>query len=221
MSRDVILERLRAIERSRAAHADPAPSSSGAPPSLRSSGAEALQRFRIEAMRKGVRLLEADEAAEVPALVARYLAHIAEPSRHIRSARLHGPEFSWQETGIAVGGGVACDGDRIGLSRGLAGIAETGTVMLASSADNPVTIAFLPDVHLVLLESCAVVGTFEEAMAHLRHACGEEGMPRSVNLISGASRTGDIGGRIVHGAHGPRHLAVILLNKRTGRLEAP
>jgi L-lactate dehydrogenase complex protein LldG len=36
-------------------------------------------------------------------------------------------------------------------------------------------------------------------------------LPHALNLVTGASRTGDIGGRIVMGAHGPRRLAVILL----------
>ena len=36
-------------------------------------------------------------------------------------------------------------------------------------------------------------------------------MPRTLNLVTGASRTGDIGGRIVMGAHGPRRVAVFLL----------
>jgi hypothetical protein len=31
-------------------------------------------------------------------------------------------------------------------------------------------------------------------------------MPRTLNLVTGASRTGDIGGKIVMGAHGPRRL---------------
>ncbi len=40
---------------------------------------------------------------------------------------------------------------------------------------------------------------------------GRHAMPRSLNFISGPSRTGDIGGRIVLGAHGPRRLAVIVV----------
>jgi L-lactate dehydrogenase complex protein LldG len=36
-------------------------------------------------------------------------------------------------------------------------------------------------------------------------------MPRSLNLISGPSRTGDIGGRIVLGAHGPRRLCIVIV----------
>jgi L-lactate dehydrogenase complex protein LldG len=34
-----------------------------------------------------------------------------------------------------------------------------------------------------------------------------------LNFITGASRTGDIGGRIVMGAHGPRRLAVVLVDE--------
>jgi L-lactate dehydrogenase complex protein LldG len=36
-------------------------------------------------------------------------------------------------------------------------------------------------------------------------------MPRSVNLISGPSRTADIEQTIVRGAHGPRRLLVVIL----------
>ena len=40
-------------------------------------------------------------------------------------------------------------------------------------------------------------------------------MPRTVNLISGPSRTADIGGQLVMGAHGPRRLCVILVDERS------
>jgi L-lactate dehydrogenase complex protein LldG len=36
-------------------------------------------------------------------------------------------------------------------------------------------------------------------------------MPRTLNLVSGPSRTADIGGRIVIGAHGPRRLMVVIV----------
>jgi len=40
--------------------------------------------------------------------------------------------------------------------------------------------------------------------------------------LLGLSRlVGDIGGRIVHGAHGPRRLAVILVENKQGAVEAP
>ena len=45
----------------------------------------------------------------------------------------------------------------------------------------------------------------------LRAIYGEGNLPRSVNLISGPSRTADIEQTIVRGAHGPKRLHVVIL----------
>jgi L-lactate dehydrogenase complex protein LldG len=60
-----------------------------------------------------------------------------------------------------------------------------------------------------LISRNAIVGALEDAHDILHRRFGTN-FPRSVNFISGASRTGDIGGRIVHGAHGPRRLIVAI-----------
>jgi L-lactate dehydrogenase complex protein LldG len=83
--------------------------------------------------------------------------------------------------------------------------------MLASGPENPVTLAFLPEVHLVVLRKEAIVGAYEEALARIGAELGPLSLPRTLNLVTGPSRTGDIGGRIVMGAHGPKRLAVILV----------
>ncbi len=98
----------------------------------------------------------------------------------------------------------------VGLSRAVAGVAETGTLALASGPDNPVTLGFVPDTHIVVLRADTVVGRYEEACAMVVAETGGV-MPRTLNLVTGASRTGDIGGKIVMGAHGPRRLAIFLL----------
>jgi len=95
--------------------------------------------------------------------------------------------------------------------RALAGVAETGTLVLASGPHNPTTLALLPETHLVVVRRAAIVGSYEDAVALVAGELGSARLPHTLNLISGASRTGDIGGRIVMGAHGPRRLAVILL----------
>ena len=87
-----------------------------------------------------------------------------------------------------------------GLSRALAGVAETGTLVLASGADNPVTLAFVPDTHLVVVAA----PRRSSAATRMRWRCwqpelGPAVLPRTLNFISGPSRTGDIGGQIVHG----------------------
>lgn len=101
--------------------------------------------------------------------------------------------------------------DRASLSRALVAAAETGTLFLVSGADNPTTLAFLPEVHLILIGAGDVVGSYEEAFDRLRAIHGEGALPRTVNLISGPSRTADIEQTIVRGAHGPKRLHVLIL----------
>jgi L-lactate dehydrogenase complex protein LldG len=84
-------------------------------------------------------------------------------------------------------------------------------LFLLSGPDNPTTLNFLPEAHIVLIEAADIAGCYEEAFDRLRAIYGEGNLPRSVNLISGPSRTADIEQTIVRGAHGPRRLLVLIL----------
>jgi L-lactate dehydrogenase complex protein LldG len=107
--------------------------------------------------------------------------------------------------------GVAQPQDRAALSRAVAAAAETGTLFLVSGADNPTTLAFLPETHTILIRAGDVVGCYEEAFDRLRALYGAGTLPRTVNMISGPSRTADIEQTIVRGAHGPKRLRVVVL----------
>jgi L-lactate dehydrogenase complex protein LldG len=113
--------------------------------------------------------------------------------------------------GVELVFGPANGEDRAGLSRAVAAAAETGTLVLVSGADNPTTLAFLPETHFILVSAGDVVGSYEEAFDRLRAIYGEGVLPRTVNLISGPSRTADIEQTIVRGAHGPKRLHVVIL----------
>ena len=76
------------------------------------------------------------------------------------------------------------------------------------------TLAFLPELHIVVLGEENIVATMEEALASVGEPGDAPRLPRTVNLISGASRTGDIGGRLVMGAHGPRQLVLLLVGEQ-------
>jgi L-lactate dehydrogenase complex protein LldG len=97
------------------------------------------------------------------------------------------------------------------LSHAAAAVAETGTLVLASGADNPVTITFLPETSIVVVGEEDLVGGYEGAWEKIRARFGKRAMPRTVNFVSGPSRTADIGGQLVMGAHGPRRLCVVLV----------
>jgi L-lactate dehydrogenase complex protein LldG len=107
--------------------------------------------------------------------------------------------------------GPAEPADKASLSRAAAGAAETGTLFLVSGKDNPTTLAFLPETHLVLIAAGDIVGSYEDAWERLRATFGEGNLARCVTLIGGPSRTADIEQTIVRGAHGPRRLHVLIL----------
>jgi L-lactate dehydrogenase complex protein LldG len=113
---------------------------------------------------------------------------------------------------LVVEHGAAQPGDTASLTHALAAIAETGTVVVASGAANPVTLSFLPEINFVAVLREHVVGSLEEAFSRVRALSAQAGgMPRTVNLISGPSRSADIGGIPVLGAHGPRQLTVLVV----------
>jgi L-lactate dehydrogenase complex protein LldG len=48
-------------------------------------------------------------------------------------------------------------------------------------------------------------------LAKLRRQFGKGGMPRTLNFITGPSRSGDIEQKLLLGAHGPRALHIIMV----------
>ncbi len=111
---------------------------------------------------------------------------------------------------VEVLSGPAEATDAVGLSHAFAGAAETGTLFLPSGPDNPSTLNFLPETHFVLILASDIAGSYEECWKKLRSIHGGGRMPRTVNLISGPSRTADIEQTIVVGAHGPKQLFVFV-----------
>lgn len=108
--------------------------------------------------------------------------------------------------------GPAGPDEQMSVTPCLAGIAEIGSLMLASGPDSPTTLNFVPDHHLIVLPAEHIVRHFEDAWALLHALPG--GLPRATNIISGPSRTGDVELTIQLGAHGPRSVHVLLVTGR-------
>ena len=149
---------------------------------------------------------------EAVGAIASYLGTCNLPPRLRMGADPVLAALPWREAwDIERSFGGAEAGDRASLSRAVAAAAETGTLFLISGRDNPTTLNFLPEAHTVLIAASDIVGSYEEAWDRIRAILGEGTLPRSVNLISGPSRTADIEQTIVRGAHGPRRLHVLIL----------
>lgn len=105
--------------------------------------------------------------------------------------------------------GTKHEGLLVSVSVADAAMAETGTLVLCSGAQSPTTLDFLADHHLVVLPVDTVVPYMEDVWERLRSR--PDFPPRSLNYITGPSRTADIEQTIQLGAHGPRKLHVLLL----------
>ena len=96
----------------------------------------------------------------------------------------------------------------VAITPAFAGIAETGTLLVHSGPRNPNQLHFLPETHIAVLWSKAIVGGYEDAWARIVE--GFETLPRSVTLITGPSRSSDIERQLQIGVHGPRRLHIVL-----------
>lgn len=116
-------------------------------------------------------------------------------------------ELAWPAT-LARRTDAACKDTVAAVSLAFAGIAESGTLVMRSGADSPITHNFVPEFHVIALRLADLVANQEAVWARLRE-CGA--MPRALNLIAGPSRTGDVEQTIQIGAHGPRALHIVLV----------
>jgi len=181
-------------------------------PQRGAEGEQVVSRFIEEAERAGTDIRQVSALADIPGVVSAYLRE----QNLAGDVRISSDPISlnipWaDEALIAVSHGAAEPDDTASLSVALCGIAETGTVMMKSSAENPVLLNYLPFLHVGLLPQSRIVGSLEMAWSALRRASGEGVMPRMVNLITGPSRTADIEQELLMGAHGPqKHMVIIL-----------
>ncbi len=105
---------------------------------------------------------------------------------------------------------AAAGDDRLSVTGAYAAVAETGSLVLLSSPESPTTLNFLPDDHVIVVRESQVVPHIEDVWARMRS--DKRAMPRTVNFITGPSKTADVEQTIQEGAHGPRRLHVILMS---------
>lgn len=150
--------------------------------------------------------------AEVPGEVSAYLARSNLPATVAMapSPLLEGYDWASQKM-LSIRRGRGLGSDQVSVTGAFAGIAETGTVVMASGPDHPVSLNLLPDTHVVVLRESDIVGGYEDVWGRLRARYGKDLMPRTVNTITGPSRTGDIEQTIELGAHGPRRMHILVV----------
>ncbi len=146
---------------------------------------------------------------DAPAAVAAFLARENLPTEVVIAPDAELAALPWaDQPALRIDWRAARDGDKVSVTTVFAGIAETGTLLLRSGPDSPTTLNFLPDTHIVLLPAGRIVGSYEDGWDLLR--AESKTMPRTINYITGPSRSGDIEQTMQLGAHGPLRLHIVL-----------
>ncbi|MGB0695692.1 MAG: LutC/YkgG family protein [Rhodospirillaceae bacterium] len=181
------------------------------PDRAKSAGEDAIALFTAMAEKVSASVVRIAEASQLGDAVSDYLRTHNQPMELVVSG---GPLMGSLDDHpmLTVRPGLPTPQDRVAVVNGLCAVAESGSVMLTSGTGLPSSLNFLPDTHIIVLRSADVFGGLEQAWAHLRSEKGREAIPRSVTLVTGPSRTGDIEQTIQLGAHGPLRLHIVLVD---------
>jgi L-lactate dehydrogenase complex protein LldG len=153
-------------------------------------------------------------AAEVPIEVTGYLARNNLPAEAAIAPSPQLAHYDWgSQQLLSLRRGRATATDQVSITGAFAGIAETGTLVMASGPEHPVTLNLLPDTHIAVLREEDIVAGYEDVWRMLRVRYGKNVMPRTINTITGPSRTGDIEQTMELGAHGPRRLHIVVVHE--------
>ena len=121
--------------------------------------------------------------ADIPAAVADYLRskNIPQAIRHGADVRIASLDWASQPQ-MTVASGPSAGGDLASVSHAFGAVAESGTLVLASGNDNPTTLNFLPEYHVVVVDAADIAGDYETIWERLRatYVCGRDNAGRKI-----------------------------------------
>ncbi len=169
--------------------------------------ADHIVQFREKLELGGGSLSRVKDHAAAAALIIDFLIEKQLPMQlRLAPALQH---MQWDDR-VEVSYGKSNGNDLVSATPAFCAIAETGSVILLSGSDSPTSLNFLPDFHFVIVESSQLVPHIEDAWVKLRQ---NKAVPRTINMITGPSKTADVEQTLQIGAHGPRQLKVIFINQ--------
>jgi len=168
---------------------------------------DVVAAFIANARASGSEVREIGNPMDVPEAVWALLAAAqSAPRLHIPQ---HSPlaELSWQRApGLSISS-ESPSGSDSALSRADYAVAETGTLVFLSGAQSLSSWHFRPGREIALIERSHIFPRLEDVFADIR----PRGIPATVNLVTGPSRTADIEQTIERGAHGPRAVDIFIV----------
>ncbi len=186
-----------------------------------------LERFSAQLLAVGGAVHEAD----TPAAIALLVASLARREASRQPTPGSPAVLMWHDHGLPVTGLPSAltalglhvmyqsdtDANRrtelagalVGITGAAAGLAETGSLVLASGPGRGRLASLLPPIHVALLQRTLIVESLPDLIAQR-----PEVMTSGANVvcITGPSRTADIEHTLSRGVHGPREVHVVLVN---------
>jgi L-lactate utilization protein LutC len=91
----------------------------------------------------------------------------------------------------------------VGVTKAICGLADTGSVLVADGAGDPLTASLLPEIHIAILKAENILPSLPDAMKLIANIS-------AAVFITGPSRTADIEMTLTIGVHGPKEIHVFL-----------
>jgi L-lactate utilization protein LutC len=207
----------------------PAPAPRPAPARGGDDPAQRLARFRDAAERVGavvhgpvtleaaggvvLELARARDVRRVATWSRRALGEVAAVVDRLAAAGLEVFEGSPDDPGgaerAALGARLASAD--LGLTGADLGVAETGSILLASGPGKGRSVSLLPACHVAVLALDRLVAGLAEAGGALEAWSTGRGGGANLVLVTGPSRTADIELTLTRGVHGPREVHVVVV----------
>jgi len=111
------------------------------------------------------------------------------------------------EAGFTVHDETAPDIPGAGVSHAAYGLADTGSIVLASGPEEPRARSLLPAVHVSVVSRARILPGLAALFAAVR-----DDLPSSLAIVTGPSRSADIEQSLVVGVHGPGEVHVVLVD---------
>mgnify|MGYP001814809346 CR=1 FL=1 len=108
----------------------------------------------------------------------------------------------------------------IGITSALYCLADTATLVLSTAPGQPRAVSLLPSIHIALIHQNQIIPDLKSLYRLLDTGirAGDDPLGISLTMITGPSKTADIEATMVHGAHGPRALHILVLTDRDNEL---
>lgn len=106
----------------------------------------------------------------------------------------------------------ACASAVVGITSAYCLLAETGTIVLRATPEEPRLLSLLPPVHIAVVPRERLLTNLDEMLSMIPRPVDDSS---AMVLVTGPSRTGDIEQFLVRGVHGPGEVHVVIAGGKT------